>query len=242
MAYRLAARKWDAVAPDADRPEIVALDRIDSLAERAYRALREQIAVGGLAPGERVTERGLAMRLGVSPTPVREALRRLEQERLIERVGPRQLRIAAQSEQALRELLYASAVVRAAIARFATTKISDKALDEMAEVVGRLERDAALGDPEHQLALAREFDDRLVAAADNDVLAGLLDTVSVFGWSARVRAVRAMYEQDHDVGRQRIRAHHDILDALRRRDPDLVERRVRDQLMTAIDYTIAHGR
>src|SRR5258708_12772549 len=72
-------------------PELGALERVDSLAERAYRALREQIATGGLAAGERVTERGLALRLGVSPTPVREALRRLEQERLIERAGPRHL-------------------------------------------------------------------------------------------------------------------------------------------------------
>jgi DNA-binding GntR family transcriptional regulator len=193
-------RRWDAVPLDADRPEIVALDRAESLAERAYRALREQIATGGLAPGERVTERALALRLGVSPTPVREALRRLEQERLIERVGPRQLRIAEQSEQALRELLYASAVVRAAIARFATAKITDQALDEMADLVDRLERDIPLGDPQHQLALAGEFDDHLVAAADNDVLAGLLDTASVFSWSARVRAVRAMHERDHEVG------------------------------------------
>ena len=69
--------------------EMTTLDRVDSLAERAYRALREQIATGGLAPGERVTERGLGLQLGVSATPIREALRRLEQERLVERAAAR---------------------------------------------------------------------------------------------------------------------------------------------------------
>jgi DNA-binding GntR family transcriptional regulator len=113
------------------KPEMSALERLDSLAERAYRALREQIATGGLSPAVRVTERGLAMRLGVSPTPVREALRRLEQEQLVERISARQLRIAAHSEESLRELLYAEAVVRAAAARFATPKITAQTLEVM---------------------------------------------------------------------------------------------------------------
>src|SRR5882757_1214831 len=111
------------------------LDRVDSLAERAYRALREQIATGGLAPGERVTERGLAVRLGVSATPVREALRRLEQERLVDRLTARHLRIAAHSEQSLRELMFTEAVVRSAAARIATPKLGADTLDAMERLV-----------------------------------------------------------------------------------------------------------
>jgi DNA-binding GntR family transcriptional regulator len=222
--------------------QLVALDRVDSLAERAYRALREQIAVGGLAPGERVTERGLAMRLGVSATPVREALRRLEQERLIERVGPRQLRIAEQSEQSLRELFHTEAVVRAAAARFATSKITDDTLDEMTRLIDDLERDAASGDPEDQLWIARRFDELLLEAAGNDVLRGVIDTVSIFGWSARVRAVQAMHYHDHEIWLARIRAHRGIVAALRGRDADLVEARVREHLVIAIDYILAHAR
>jgi len=222
--------------------QLAALDRVDSLAERAYRALREQIATGGLAAGERVTERGLALRLGVSPTPVREALRRLEQERLIERVGPRQLRVAEQSEQTLRELLYTEAVVRAAAARFATDKITDATLDAMTGLVDDLERGTGVTDPEQQLALARRFDELLLHAAGNAVLAGVIDTVSIFGWAARVRAVRAMHDHDHEVGLDRIRAHREILDALRGRDAALVESRVREHLLVAIDYILTHAR
>jgi len=222
--------------------QLAALDRVDSLAERAYRALREQIAAGGLAPGERVTERGLALRLGVSATPVREALRRLEQERLIERVSPRQLRVAERSEQALRELLYTEAVVRAAAARFATDKITDETLDAMTSLVDDLERGAGTNDPEQQLTIARRFDELLLDAAGNAVLAGVIDTVSIFGWAARLRAVQAMHEHDHQVGLARIRAHREILDALRVRDAALVESRVREHLVVAIDYILTHAR
>ena len=54
-----------------------------SLSERVYRRLRDAIAMGSLAPRTRVSERGLAARLGVSPAPVRESLRRLEMEGLV---------------------------------------------------------------------------------------------------------------------------------------------------------------
>jgi DNA-binding GntR family transcriptional regulator len=218
----------------------MALERVDSLAERAYRVLREQIASGGLAPGERVTERGLALRLGVSPTPVREALRRLQQQGLLERVSARQMRITTQSKESLRELMYAEVVLRAAAARFAAAKVDDDTLDAMGALIDELEADPVNADPEHQLSLARKFDELLLAAAQNDVVAALIDTVSVFGWSTRVRAVRAMHA-DPDVGFGRIRAHREILAALRERDAERVEELTHQHLTTAIDYFLAHA-
>jgi DNA-binding GntR family transcriptional regulator len=222
-------------------PDIAALERTDSLGNRAYWALRQQIAVGGLAPGERVTERGLAARLGVSATPVREALRRLEQERLIERNGPRAVMIAAHPETTIRELMYAETVIRAAAARFATAKITDETLDEMRALVDTLERDMATADPETQLALARRFDGLLLDAAGNDIVAGLVDTVSVFGWQMRLHAVQAMHTDDPAVGRSRIRAHREILAALRARDAVLVETLMRTHLTMALDYLLDHA-
>src|SRR6202035_1770121 len=113
-------------------PELPSLFRADSLAEQAYRVIREGIATGLFSAGERVTERGLATRLNVSATPVREALRRLEQEGLIERVSARELRGVDYSSGTLRELLLSGAALGAMKARFATHKITDAALDRMA--------------------------------------------------------------------------------------------------------------
>src|SRR5258708_21002385 len=74
-----------------------------TLSDQAYRALRGDITSGALQPGQRLTERGLAEHLGVSPTPVREALQRLEHERLIERDPVRATRVADPSLAKLRE-------------------------------------------------------------------------------------------------------------------------------------------
>jgi DNA-binding GntR family transcriptional regulator len=182
-----------------------------------------------------VTERGLALRLGVSATPVREALHRLEQECLVERVTARQLRIADQSVESLRELMHVEAAIRAVAARFATAKITAGTLDEMGELVAELERNPEQGDPEHQLSLARRFDELLLGAVGNDVVTGLIAPLSVFGWGLRVKAVQAMHA-DPEFGLSRIRAHRELLTALRARDADRVEALTRLQLTAAADY------
>src|SRR6266404_1065447 len=118
--------------------ELPSLFRAESLAEQAYRAIREGIATGLFQAGERVTERGLATRLNVSATPVREALRRLEQEGLIERVSARELRVVDHSSGTLRELLLTGAALRAMEARFATHKITDAAVGRSRSEEGRV--------------------------------------------------------------------------------------------------------
>src|SRR5918999_2547031 len=76
----------------------------DTLADRSYRAIRAAITTGELRPGQKVTERGLAERLSVSPTPVREAIRRLEQDGLLERTGPRTVQVATFGDVAIQDL------------------------------------------------------------------------------------------------------------------------------------------
>ena len=84
----------------------------DTLADRAYRAIRDAIATGELRPGQKVTERGLAERLSVSPTPVREAIRRLEQDGLLERTGPRTVQVAAFGDAAIQDLAEVEVALR----------------------------------------------------------------------------------------------------------------------------------
>src|SRR3984893_15707828 len=143
----------DRMTMASDLPSLL---RVESLAEQAYRAIREGIATGLFEAGERVTERGLATRLSVSATPVREALRRLEQEGLIERVSARELRVVDHSSGTLRELLLTGAALRAMEARFATHKITEAALDRMVALVDAQASDQGIDIPE-RLRIAREF-------------------------------------------------------------------------------------
>ena len=209
------------------------LERTESLAERAYRALRERIVTGALTPGERLTERGLALLLGVSPTPVREAIRRLEQEGLLVRSTPRSLTVVEHSEQTLRELLYAEVALRALLARIAAEKITDTDIDRMDTLVDEMIARAHDASAEETLAAAAAFDDILRTAADSPAVAALLATAGVFSRTRRLQSIAVMRDRQPAVGMRHLRAHRDITAALRARDAAGVEDAVRRQLSAA---------
>ena len=216
--------------------ELPSLFRAESLAEQAYRAIREGIATGLFQAGERVTERGLATRLNVSATPVREALRRLEQEGLIERVSARQLRVVDHSLGTLRELLLAGAALRAMEARFATHKITEAALDRMAVIVEAQSSEQGIDIPE-RLRIAREFDVEIERAADNPPLRSMILSLSIIGQERRTRSVESLL-QHPEVGLRRVQDHRDLLAAFRRRDPDLVEQVFRRHATAGVELLL----
>jgi DNA-binding GntR family transcriptional regulator len=213
------------------------VQRSQSLADQAYQSLREGIATGLFEAGERVTERGLAARLNVSPTPVREALRRLEQDGLVERVSPRELRVVEHSPGTLRELLLTGAVLRALEARFATGKITDAALDRMGALVDSLADDHDRVDADDLRRIAREFDLEIEQAAGNPALRGLIQSLSIVGQERLTRAVQSMRVHP-EVGERRLQGHRDILAALRSRDPDAVEQAFRRQATSGVELLL----
>jgi DNA-binding GntR family transcriptional regulator len=217
----------------SDLPELL---RADSLAEQAYQAIREGIATGLFSAGERVTERGLAARLKVSATPVREALRRLEQEGLIERVSARQLRVVDHSSGTLRELLLAGAALRALEARFATRKITDAALDRMAALVEALASEREM-DITERLQIAREFDTEIERAAANPTLRSMILSLSIIGQERQARWVESLLLHP-EAGRRRVQGHRDMLAAFRNRDPDLVEQVFRRHATAGVELVL----
>ena len=210
--------------------------RAQSLAGQAYQAIREGIATGLFTAGERVTERGLATRLDVSATPVREALRRLEQEGLIERVSARQLRVVDHSSDTLRELMLTGATLRAMEARFATHKITDAALNRMAALVEILANGRGMDIPEH-LRIAREFDVEIERAADNPTLRSMILSLSIVGQERRQRSVESM-RLHPEVGARRVQDHRDMLAAFRSRDPDVVEQVFRRHATAGVELLL----
>ncbi len=216
--------------------ELPSLFRAESLAEQAYRAIREGIATGLFQAGERVTERGLATRLNVSATPVREALRRLEQEGLIERVSARQLRVVDHSFGTLRELLLAGAALRAMEARFATHKITEAALDRMAALMEAMGSEREM-DVSERLRFAREFDMEIEHAADNPTLRSMILSLSIIGQERRARSVAALLQHPEE-GLRRVQDHRDLLAAFRKRDPDLVEQVFRRYATAGVELVL----
>ena len=228
------------------------LRQLDSttLADRAYDAIREAIIAGELAPNEKITERGLAERLAVSPTPVREALRRLEQDRLVERHGLRTVQVADFDDRMSTEIMLAEGALRVVAARLAATNATasqiaqmERTLDAGDRELARLEAmDAAAtltaADLAPLLKITRTFHAELNEGCNNPVVLRLLSTVDAFSFATRPRHVAAEVRSDGSrAAVERYHQHRAMLDAVRAGDATAVER-----LMTEHTRSDEHSR
>jgi DNA-binding GntR family transcriptional regulator len=185
--------------------------------ERALDAVRELIVRGDFAPGLRLGEVELAERLGVSRTPVREALARLAAEGLVEISPNRGARVTSWSVEELEGVFDLRSALEPRLTALAVPRAGTgdvAALDELAERMRRVGAPGPAQDLDAIVPLNREFHDRLVALADHAALAAAL--------AAAIRApivVRNFHTYD-DASLRRSLAHHvEIVAALRAGDP-----------------------
>lgn len=218
----------------------------ESLADQAYRALRAAITQGELGWGDKITERGLAASLGVSATPVREALRRLEQEQLVERTGPRSLRVATVSPRARTESGVIEAALQGVAARFAAEKATPEQLDRMERLLAAadaaatvLRADQAAGRELAQEKFERIFDslrdfhELVELVADNTQLSRTLEQVRAYSRAERRTIAAAQLDTGAPGQIRRYGQHREILAALREHDPDAAEQLARAHASSA---------
>lgn len=139
---------------------------VESLREKTVKALREAILSDHLKPGQRLVERDLCEQTGVSRSSIREALRYLESEGLVESRGPKGMFVTVLTEQQAMEIYEVRAALEAEAALQFSARASDEDIAELREAYGRVER-ASLKD---QAAYGREielFFETLFAGAGN---------------------------------------------------------------------------
>jgi len=216
-----------------------ALEVTGSLGERVYERIRDAITSRLLVPGARITERELAAELGVSPTPVREALRRLEQEGLLERRGRRGIHVAQLPASALSEMLYLQALLRGAAARLAAQKLTEGQLRELEELLRQMEAEAAVGAAETIYDLSRRFHQAIEAASGNDLLLTFLNTLDAFERSHHILAIRDGLDNRPALLRRSHNEHTEIARALSARDAGRAEALMRAHTLRAGESIVA---
>lgn len=241
---RRVARHESTEASPADLRPIPVLPRLDEvrgLSAGVYEALRRAIAAGSLPPRFRLRETALASQFGVSTTPVREALRRLEREGLVHISPHRGASVAAfdlttaRSLYDVRELLECAAIRQAAGSRGLDPRHADGLLEAMKATATHVDQ-AAFN------ALDVEFHRALNDLSGNTVLADLAERVH-----RQIQSVRA-HAAIHLAGRPAVsyREHVAILGAVRRHQARNAERllrvhiqEVRDEVLAALARTTA---
>jgi DNA-binding GntR family transcriptional regulator len=209
-----------------------ALSTGPTLADQAYRALREEIISGKLGPGERLTERHLATRLGVSPTPIREALQRLEHEHLIQRTDTRRILVAEPSAHRLYELTLIEAALRGTGARLAAENATEK---ELAAIEQTHAAFTGTLTPERVLAAARKLHELIDQASHNETLITMIATATAFDWQFRLETIPDIFGSNQKTALDRHREHGKIVKALKARDGETAEKLMREHILRATD-------
>lgn len=201
-----------------------------SLAERAYRRVRDAIVRGQLAAGARISERGLAASLGISPQPVREALRRLEAEGMVLTQSRSGSVVAAIGPERLAELGRIRMALEGAGAALAAERITAAGLAALAAVVAAMRAATEAADREALAELNERFHTLLHAAAGQGFIARSLESLRAYDQQGQLRALGSR----PNAMPQALREHLGILAALRKRDPELAEKRMRAHVLRSL--------
>jgi DNA-binding GntR family transcriptional regulator len=184
-----------------------------TLADQVYSVLRDRIVRGEIGPGEFIREQEVSQALGVSRTPVREALGRLASEGFAERIPHRGFRVPDESIDDLLELypIVASLEVLAGETAFSRLRADD--LRVLREIEAKFEDAVRRDDPAAGIEMNRQFHHTLLAKSGNRRLAELLDDL-------RSQIVRLeLWSLAHISQREEsARQHDEILDAIEEGD------------------------
>lgn len=191
----------------------------------AYSLLLEAIDVGVFKPGDRLVESDLAERFGVSRTPIREALQRLETQSLLERDG-RSLIVASLSHNQMSELYVVRSELEGLAARLAARHA---AVEEIQVLRDMVEEDRALlGDPNALSRANRRFHKQIHLASHNRYLVQQLDLVHR---SMALMATTSLAAEGR--GDMALSEHSTIVEAIARRDEDAAHQALRDHISVA---------
>lgn len=193
----------------------------ETLAEQLFRRLQAAIVRGDIAPGSKISEPELARTWGVSRGPLREAIHRLEGQRLILRVPHVGARVVSLSHTELIELYQIRESLEGMACRLAAEHMSTAQIQELRQLLDTHERDAAFqaGIGYYQQEGDHDFHYRIIQGSGNQTLAHLLCNELY----QRVRMYRIQFSATPNRPRQAFAEHHRILDALAERDGELAE-------------------
>lgn len=198
-----------------------------SLHDELLERLRKMIIGGNFLPGDKIPERQLCEQFGISRTPLREALKVLAAEGLVQLAPNRGAVVAALSCEEINECVPISEAIEGLSGELACEKITDEEIREIKDLHERMTSEYRAGNLNAFLALNRQIHERIVAAARNDLLATIYDTVFFrIGWG------RLLAQLSDEALARVVSIHEEMMLALESRQGQ----RLSELLSTYLDY------
>ena len=184
------------------------------LRDEVFNTLRERILKGVLKPGERLMEIHLADQLGVSRTPIREAIRMLELEGLVKMVPRKGAQVARISREDLQDVLEVRKALDTLAVKLACERITTDEIVRLKEAEDEFERTLTLGDTTEIAEADVAFHDVIQAASKNKRLKSMISNLA-----ERIYRYRFEYiKQQSDGGKTLTEEHREIIRCIEEKD------------------------
>ncbi|MBE6589819.1 MAG: GntR family transcriptional regulator [Ruminococcaceae bacterium] len=203
-----------------------------SLAEQVFDRLEGEILTGKYQRGEILTELRLVSDLGVSRTPVREALRRLEQEHIIE-ITARGIVILGVTEQDLEDIFAVRMQIEGMASYHAAKNITEEQLSELRETLELQEFYVMKKDPDRIKTMDSRFHQLIYRFCGSTVL---FDTLMPL--HKKVQKYRRASVENNDRAQQSAREHRAIYEAIAAHDADLAAKHTTAHISNAADHIL----
>lgn len=200
-----------------------------SLGSQIFNKIREDILSGNYAQGEELKEATLGKKLGVSRTPVREALRQLELEGLVEIIPNRGARVTGISEKDIADIYVIRSRLEGLAARWAAEHISGEEIAELEEVILLSEFHLKKSQKDQMVRLDGRFHEIMYRAAGSRMLEHVLTDFHYYVKMARFTSVKTKNRAEESV-----REHKAILEAVKNRDSALAEKLANEHIQHVI--------
>lgn len=179
------------------------------LRDVVFNTLRQAIITGEFAPGERLMEIALADRLGVSRTPVREAIRKLELEGLVVMIPRKGAEVAKITEKSLKEVLEVRSALEELAAGLACERITEEGKKELMETHKAFVEAVENKDAKDIANKDEEFHNQIFSCTDNQRLIQMVNNLK-----EQMYRYRMEYVKDINYHGDLIQEHNGVLDAI----------------------------
>jgi len=229
------------VVQSAKQPElkVVPLVASTSLRTLAYDALKRAITgmdIYSQIEPVRLDERQLSQKLGVSRTPIREALTLLEQEGFVRAVPRRGIYVVRKSKKEICEMIVVWAVLEGMAARFAADHATDEQLKGLADLFEQF-KDEASSDRMNEYSEANiAFHQAILKLGGCDLIVEMTQNLFI-----HIRAIRTVSLQEDNRAARSISEHKAIIEALKARDADRAEKLVREHTLDLAAHVEKYG-
>jgi len=205
-----------------------------ALHDEVVRRLRELIFEGDLAPGARIPERELCERFGISRTPLREALKVLASEGLVDLQHHRGALVSRLTPEAVDDMFQVMGALEALAGENACRRARDQDIADIESLHRQMLEHYRRQELSDYFQINQRIHERLIEAAGNPALTNIYR-----GLSVRIRRARYMANLSPERWKQAVAEHEQILVALRARDGQRLSRLLREHLLHKADVVKA---